>query len=123
MSLTEGKKGIPSDGNLMAFKVPLFRRSTIQSDEGYTVTVKSRRLLRYQRGELILDFKVDIGGGVISLLSPALSGSNPELRGDHLAVQDSEVLAQIVRALKWRGWVVDFIDQDGARRSPATLLR
>jgi len=93
----------------MTFRVPLFRRSTVESDEGFSVTVESREHLRYQRGELALELKIDMGGGVISLVVNSLYDLNSELKGHLTSPQEKEIFDNIVDALKWRGWFVDFV--------------
>lgn len=95
---------------MMRFKVPLFKRSKIIADDGFTVTIESWERLRYDRGELLLYVDIDVGGGTLRLIRTSLSPLNPETQGNLTSAQCSEILANIVDALTWRGWTVEQVD-------------
>jgi hypothetical protein len=97
----------------MTFRVPWFRSSTTQSDEGFSITLKSWERLQYKRGELTIDLKIDAGAGFISLVSNSLYDLNPGLKGRLTSSQEKEIFSNIVDALSWRGWKVDLVsDRD-----------
>lgn len=93
----------------MTFRVPWFRSSTTRSDEGFFITLKSWERLQYTRGELTMVFKIDAGAGFISLVSNSLYDLNPNLKGRLTSSQEKEIFTNIVDALTWRGWTVDFV--------------
>ena len=73
------------------------------------MTLKDRNTLAYKRRELSLNMQIDMGGGVISLVTNSLSDLNPNQKRELTATQEKEIFDNIVAALEWRGWIVDFV--------------
>ena len=65
--------------------------------------------MSYTRGELTLTLRIDIGGGVVSLVCNSLYDLNQSLRGQLTPQQEKEIFDNVVDALTWRGWSVDFV--------------
>ncbi len=93
----------------MTFRVPLLQRSTIKSDDGFLVKLKSRDRLRYVDRQSTLEMKIDIGGGLLSLVIPSLGEFNPAVWHDLSQDRKNEIIRNIVSALMWRGWRVNTI--------------
>lgn len=90
----------------MAFRVPLFDRSTTSSDEGYKVTFVSWEMLRYQSGDLSLDFFIEAGAGKVLIERGSMRTLSREAARNLDEKQIKQVLERIQAALEWRGWVV-----------------
>ena len=93
----------------MAFRVPLFDRSTTVSDEGFRVTFVSWSFLRYQAGDLSLDFYCEAGGGGVIIEQSSIKRINPEASRYLNAEQEKVILSNIIDALEWRGWTVQVV--------------
>ena len=108
-SRAAGQSDHHSAGALMTFTSPLFNRSVIQSDGGYTVHFLSREVLRYSDKELVLFVGFDAGGGVISLMYKTMTQLAPKPGAKLSRSQEERVFCNLYDALTWKGFSVDFI--------------
>jgi hypothetical protein len=93
----------------MTFKVPLFRRSTTVSDQGFRVTFISWGILRYESGDLSLDLLIEAGGRGVVIERSSLRGLNGALSQTLDEDQEKCILNNITEALEWRGWTVKVV--------------
>jgi hypothetical protein len=86
----------------MSFKVPLFDRSTVKSDNGFTVKLVSWEHLRYTDHELVLVMKIDVGVGVVSIVYRSIHEISSSSDAGLSPAQEKKALNNIVDALSWR---------------------
>ena len=85
------------------FRIPLFRRNMIISDEGFTVIFVNRNVIRYEDQNVSLLVDIDGDGKRTDVLAnsirPALHSGARSLDADSVDRAERNVL----RALEWRG--------------------
>ena len=91
------------------FKVPLFHRSSIVSDEGFTVTVVSRFEVRYEENQKVMTISIEQQGDRhIDVFHSTIR----KWDGEEAAITNAEdyrITQNILEALKWRGWAAEVV--------------
>jgi hypothetical protein len=91
------------------FRIPLLRRHTIVSDEGFAITFTSRKVLRYDEGDISLLFDIDGDGKRMDPIANSMRTSEPNDESpDEMTLRRIE--DNIARALEWRGWSVQVVN-------------
>ncbi|WP_263374028.1 hypothetical protein [Granulicella aggregans] len=88
------------------FRVPLFQRSKIISDDGWSVTFLGRDSAVYEEDGRTIEFGIDVGGGFLTIFHSGLRWD--ELKGTPLLPdEDMRITFNLMDAFQWRGFVVD----------------
>jgi len=90
------------------FRVPLLHRSSIISDQGFTVTVVSRSKLEYRENQRVMSISIEQGGRHIDVFHSTIRRWD----GESLPISnadDRRITENILAALRWRGWTANVV--------------
>jgi len=90
------------------FKVPLLQRSTIVSDQGFSVTVVSRSELKYEESHRVMTISIEQGDRHIDVFHSTIRRWD----GDETPItsaDDRMITENILAALRWRGWAAEVV--------------
>jgi len=90
------------------FRVPFWRRSSIVSDQGFTVTVVNRSELRYQENQKVMTISIEQGDHHIDVFHSTIrrwDGEETPITND----DDLRITQNILKALTWRGWIAKVV--------------
>jgi hypothetical protein len=90
------------------FRVPFWRRSSIVSDRGFTVTVLSRSELKYQERSKVMTISIEQGDRHIDVFHSTIQRWDGE-ETPISNVEDSRITQNILEALEWRGWTAEVV--------------
>ena len=93
------------------FHIPLLRRGTISSDEGFRIVLRTRYHLEYQDNfGLCVSYNYDAVFPNLDLLILSENAVRNEHSVELTPSQKEQIRQSIVSALQWKGYIVRFVE-------------